>query len=358
MFLCPLPFKSVATTIKGDYQICPLSQTYSSIDKLTPLEFFNSSYVDTIRTDMKNGVFSESIKHNCKRCVDDEKSNIKSMRQIYLESSPIPDTNFEEFYIRHVGNRCNLKCITCGPDASSTFGELIDVYDKSKFEFKSLLNTLKTIYIIGGEPLVTNSVKSIFYDISGKDITVDFTTNATVFPKYLNDIDFKDLRITISLDGLYGVDDYVRNFSIFEKKMKNISKFYKLTHNIYFHVTLTICNFKYINDMKKFLKQEFDYNLNSVFRLIVPHYLDPVNIPREFNFDYQNEFFKTDIGNSESFETGISFLKTYDKQYNKNLLDYCLEYKPYYEKAIDNFDGVDVMEKYTNNVPPLVEYEI
>ena len=339
-FLCKHPFIYVSITPDGHYQLCPHSKKLNPIHntKNTSLhDFFYSEYSNNIREDMLDGVMSDDITEMCSECINLEKNNLPSHRRMLWD---FKKPEIEIIHLNNIGTKCNLKCITCGPERSSTFGTLIDNW--SEFDIEQIKN-IKEIWAIGGEALLMKRTKDIV-DKSSDDSTIFIVTNSTTFPKWI--LDYKEkITIVMSIDGIGKVDEYIRLGTIFNRKLKNMDKFVKnFKHRFIF--TLNMINYSYMNDVIDFLKERYDYDLDVINRLQNPPFLDCVNVPNNH----------VGHANHEVFLEGIRFLKYYDIENGKNLLDICPEWQTFYEKEKPQPHNFS-MANLTMDIPPLTIYD-
>jgi organic radical activating enzyme len=136
-----------------------------------------------------------------------------------------------KFFDVRFNNTCNLKCITCGPAASSKWqNEAKNIYNitikhhkffKEEFVTDFVNNAPGIIHIdiAGGEPFLSgvSEQKQLLqhYIDSGKadEISLHYTTNVTVFP----DSEwwelwqhFKEIDMQLSIDGIGARYEYIR----------------------------------------------------------------------------------------------------------------------------------------------------
>ena len=149
----------------------------------------------------------------------------------------------------------------------------------------------------------------------------------------------------MSIDGIGKVDEYIRLGTIFNRKLKNMDKFVKnFKHRFIF--TLNMINYSYMNDVIDFLKERYDYDLDVINRLQNPPFLDCVNVPNNH----------VGHANHDVFLEGIRFLKYYDIENGKNLLDICPEWQTFYEKENPQPHNFS-MANLTMDIPPLTIYD-
>ncbi len=161
-----------------------------------------------------------------------------------------------------LGNKCNLKCKMCFPFASSelwkewkdlgwnsaekdpnndTSWKYYDGYFEEDYawpknpqnieKIKEAAVKSKRIHVTGGEPTINPEffllLRHCISEGVAKDITLSVTTNATkIHPRFFEMArEFKDLRLTISMDGVGKTYEYVRYPANFDKVYNNIKRY-------------------------------------------------------------------------------------------------------------------------------------
>jgi len=109
-----------------------------------------------------------------------------------------------------VTDRCNFRCRYCMP--KERFGEhhtflprraLLSFPEIEKFVSACLPLGLKKVRITGGEPLLRPGLGELVSALSGKDVEIALTTNASLLSKHAKDLSEAGLdRVTVSLDAL------------------------------------------------------------------------------------------------------------------------------------------------------------
>jgi len=195
--------------------------------------YANSDFLKQIKTEFINGQWPVG----CERCKIEEQYGIESKRQLdytrWNDQYQIYQLTSNNFITARIafGNTCNLKCITCGPSSSSKWhNEAKDIYNitikhhkffKQEFAGDFVNNAPNIIHIdiSGGEPFLSGvpEQKELlkYYIASGQagNITLHYTTNATVFPD--NNwwelwAHFKEIDMQLSIDGVGKRYEYIR----------------------------------------------------------------------------------------------------------------------------------------------------
>lgn len=160
----------------------------------------------------------------CSACINNE----TSMRLGYAQMHGLATYNRSLQYLDiNIDYTCNLACITCGPELSTTWRkELklknmnvrphVDRYLRDKIETLDLTQ-LQEIRIWGGEPFLTNTHKQILEYVvergNAKNIRLMYNTNGTQrIDEYTKSLieKFKFARISFSVDGIGPEFEYLR----------------------------------------------------------------------------------------------------------------------------------------------------
>jgi organic radical activating enzyme len=181
----------------------------------------------------------------CRRCYQEEEIGTHSMRfyMNFLWNERNQIELVKDISLRYIemtfGNYCNLKCRTCNSDLSSTWnddenylaetGKYSD--RKKRIKIKSVSNIWKPEHFInveeikftGGEPMLhpdfIGFLDMLIDNDLAKNITLDVFTNCSWIPKekhFARFEKFKKNQISLSIDGVEKINDYIRNPSKWE----------------------------------------------------------------------------------------------------------------------------------------------
>lgn len=146
------------------------------------------------------------------------------------------------------------------------------------------LNAINKINIVGGEPLLIPEVRAIMRFLVSKDvaqnITLSFTTNATVFDEEWKKLalQFQSLIIAVSIDGVREVNNYIRHPSNWDEIEKNIQALKSLPNAyVYVNMTISMYNLLKVNDVIEFCELTgIDFRYHAVEE---PSHLNIQNLP-------------------------------------------------------------------------------
>jgi MoaA/NifB/PqqE/SkfB family radical SAM enzyme len=213
------------------------------------LEFKNSKFIK----DLKQTFLSDQWPAGCERCrIEEQHGNIESKRQLdwqrwqqHYKTFDIEKDNFITASLAF-GNTCNLKCITCGPHASSRWEkESKDLFGKTVKHFKFYKNNFVKDFlelapniihldIPGGEPFlsgVDEQKQLLEYYVNNnlaKDISLHYTTNVTQFPdQSWWDLwqHFHEIDMQLSIDGVDVRYEYIRYPADWQVTVLNTKKY-------------------------------------------------------------------------------------------------------------------------------------
>ena len=259
---CKAPFKTAVIDTDGTLLPCCEYMSYKS--KLTPYKLnaddtwmFKQWWkkgLDPLRESMLEG----KVDPGCEHCINKEKNpNLNSLRKftnaMFSEDYDEIKNDYSQnikLYPKQVelglGNYCNLKCIMCGPYASSS---ILAEYKQHKNEYNKfgidsnykidhwweqdhnkktvidLISNAKEIRFGGGEPFMSPIIFDIL-KIIDSDIFITINTNMTrINDNVINMLKkFKKINIESSIDGVGEHNDYLRSGSKWNMVSSNIKK--------------------------------------------------------------------------------------------------------------------------------------
>ena len=306
---CILPWIHTAIDPDGTIRPCCMADFSYRMGDLneTPLlkDIFNNDKYKKFRMELLNG---PELPAACKSCKIQEETGTESYRtrknkkyaKVIENLDPNPDgsAEFLQLYIDYrLSNKCNFKCITCGPQLSSSHGVEInqlnknskDFQPKSAYievdnfteQFKTFSKDIREIYFAGGEPLIMDhhyEILNLFIE-SQQPIDVSYNTNLSELN--YKGIDILDLwgkingpvGIGASIDGFGPAGETIR-FGLSSDVFKsNLKKVINGPDNVYisFNITFGITNYESVVDTVRELLQilpdnkEFYITFNPIF---------------------------------------------------------------------------------------------
>jgi len=245
--------------------------------------------IDQIKQDLLDNVQTVA----CKKCWDVESTGNKSRRQFENEfldykldrdldkiQQDCADSNHQTIlYQITTSNLCNQACVSCDSKFSTKWAQVekrmnllpspqyqIDL-DPANINYHSA----KRISLLGGEPLFdpkTFEILQKLIDHNNTDCFISLVTNGSINLK-AQQIDllmqFSDLNICISIDGVGSVFEYMRWPGKWLDLLENIEQYKSITKNISVSYTISSLNAMYYNKTVKWFQQNnLAYNHNVV----------------------------------------------------------------------------------------------
>ena len=382
---CVLPFIQFANNVEGMYQACCISNvTEYDIAKLKPMDFFNSEYMKGLRKDMLSDKVTTRINGTCTKCLFNEKVSGTSKRTKNNEEVTIPDDiiqkalneedivpkEIEYLKLKIYGNKCNLRCYMCSPTSSSKVaadwkkhGEwnrpaIINPFLRMDKDFlyegiEEVLPYLDMLELVGGEPFMFPELEGFMKWIIEKgyaeNLKLRFITNGTRTNQKIFDLfdEFKRIEIILSVDAYGKKDDYIRDLSNWNTKLKFLDMCLKNKKiKMSYSNTYTWMNIGHLPELWKFFYDEYGIEMRLNNPVSYPPYFAAVHLPHDIKQYYIENMYTFEFTNKESlmqtlttygdpwmFERGMKRVKQLDKRRNRSLLDEFPEFEKYYNEA-------------------------
>lgn len=314
---CPDPWSELSSDTDAHYKLCCWSQPLTnSVLSISPLEHWNSSEMREVRQAMIAGD-RESLRKYCRDCHVLENSGAASRRTHRLrelngnpdylremekavEQTTVfgdgraPANYFHRVDLRVAGNLCNLRCIMCSAQSSSSIGEemkrmgelpeqartlvlpVVDMTAEKRKRFwtdlDEILPNTRCLYFAGGEPFLSESHYQVLDLAISKGlcdrIRLWYSTNLTRLKTstgravidYLNQ--FKNVRLSVSVDNLHKKNDYIRHGSDFPKFIENIQTIARQSPHVSIEPStcVSILNILDLTDIHRFFKDLVGYH--------------------------------------------------------------------------------------------------
>lgn len=278
---CPEIFRNIYIDRVNDdgLRIAPCCQAKSVVvESVSKFNFYTNPYLQVLRQE-----FSQGLKPGaCDRCWSSELSGHKSRRQSAIEFYNL-EYNDQRVLFQGLDHSvtwaCNLACIMCGPDNSSTWAKELSLSRPQlisigkSFQKKNLflehidISELRKIHFNGGEPLLNDDQDLLLEKLDSQGILnrvfVSYNTNASVLPSdRLLQLWAKThlIKLFFSIDGTDTSFDYIRWPAKWKKIENNMLQMKNtLPSNVMFGLNVTVgaYNILEIEDVKTW----FDKNL-------------------------------------------------------------------------------------------------
>lgn len=307
-----MPFFQVVVRVDGVMSPCCLMRgtSVANIKNSNILEFWKGGDLKKIKDIMIHG--TEEIR-GCEICYDNERTIGKSMRTEALREYKFLD---EKLYSKlidyygyldkespswvemHLGNTCNLKCLTCRPEDSSMFLQenrvlRISNHEQSDYvldntivdhNIELVIQNLTVLDLRGGESLLIPSIKKKLAEISPskcKNIVLRVQTNGTILDDVWKSIfkKFQSVEIMLSVDAFGEDNAYIRYPADWNKIEENVAYFMSTGYEVYINCTVSNLNFLLLDKLLQWADERkiyFHYAL-----LNSPNYYHFSNLPEK-----------------------------------------------------------------------------
>lgn len=257
-------------------------------------ELENSSWLTGIKKTMQSGLWPSE----CARCQETESIHNSSIR---LNSIEFDKKQSREDYLIVGGvldNLCNSACLTCNEQLSTKIGSLrttkYPIVDNSTRFWSLPLDRVVHLDINGGEPSASKNYKNILANLPANVKSVRINTNCSlIIPEIQSLMDRGvEVVVTVSLDGIGPVHDYIRWPIKWNKFYKNLMtyKSMELTQ-LNTWTTVSALNISDLENIFNFVKD--NSLLHSWAFLDAP---DPLNVKYKNSFtEAYNYMFPTKV---------------------------------------------------------------
>lgn len=300
---------------------CIFRGTWGNIQQLDQLEQTKQKFINN---------FSRS-NQECQQCWEHEDLGFESKRQQFnhlideIEYTVLPPPKILEIKF---SNLCNLACTTCGPFASSTWGTKLKIIEiENKFNkqgqqrvdyYLQLIQKhgYNKLNLIGGEPTMDPHCQLLLdrlieLDLS-KNIDIGLITNGQDISEFVSKyVDkFREMQISLSIDGMDSVYEYMRNPGTWMNILKTLSNLGAIQKRLRrpeqmrvgITYTFSVLNQYHYGDFKRWVEQESHLYCN-----IIGLHANRVDFPRELEPRVYNEAMLEDL--DEDLRSAVKIYK-------------------------------------------------
>jgi len=231
-------------------------------------EMESSTWLRNAKLSFHEGVWLKE----CQRCKQTEQINGTSIRFNAVEFDK-KQTQQDYLIVGGVlDNVCNSACFSCNEQYSTKIGSLKSktyfAVDNSDKFWQLPLDRVVHLDINGGEPSASKNYRYLLQNIPTNIRSIRINTNcSTVIPEISNLLDRRiHVTVTVSLDGIEDVHDYVRWPIKWDKFYKNLMAYNSLgIQELNTWTTVSALNIGDFDNILKFVK---DHNLNHSYALL------------------------------------------------------------------------------------------
>lgn len=339
--ICILPWISIdrnrtRATDKVSLTPCCLyepSKAHSDIE-----DYWNDTEIIALRESMLAG----DRPHGCRLCWENEDKGLKSLRQSVnegrletykerLASTTVAERPIQVKYT--AGTECNLACRMCLPNLSSKVAKVWDIIGKrSHSQTDDLLNDseyilnnrkhIEYIDITGGEPFyhkkVKNLLKALIDSKDNEHISLHIVTNATRIDNHTIELlkQFKDVVLSISMEGVGGIQEYIRPGCEWKSLLTNIKKLQDNFFSLQVVSTISVLNIIHLEDLERWCHEN---NLHWAQPGLIdnPPELSPHNLPYQLHHLVPSRY-KQYLSKSMTNDP-VGFIKDLDKYWRTDI---------------------------------------
>jgi sulfatase maturation enzyme AslB (radical SAM superfamily) len=238
-----------------------------------------SSWLTNIKEIMK----FEQWPVECHRCKQTENINQTSIR---LNAITFDKKQTQTDYLIVGGvldNICNSACQTCNENLSTKIGSLLSknyaIVDNTNKFWSLPQDRIVHLDLNGGEPSASKNYKQILSNLPSNVKSVRINTNCSTVISELENILAKGIEVvvTVSLDGIGAVHDYVRWPIQWDKFYKNLMTYKNMPINLNLWTTVSSLN---INDLPNIVDFASSHNIDHSWALL--------NSPDALDIKYDN----------------------------------------------------------------------
>ena len=252
---CPRLDHFVRFNPKGTVGRCGHMVDAPEFDTLEEMD--ESLWLRNVKLSMHKGLWPKW----CERCKQTEQLNQTSIRLNAIEFDKLQK---QEDYLSVGGvldNICNSACLTCNEDLSTLIGGLksktYPIVDNSNKFWELPLNRIVHLDINGGEPSASKNYKDILANLPKNIKSVRLNTNCSTVLEELIPLTNRGVHVTVtvSLDGIGSVHDFVRWPIKWEKFYKNLLAYKAMPIQLNLWTTVSVLNVDDLPNIIDFAKQ-------------------------------------------------------------------------------------------------------
>ena len=326
-------------------------QTHTDIE-----QYWNNKEVVDLRKELLAGKRASG----CEVCWKNEDNGIKSMRQavnegrLKLYKDRLTETHLQVAPAElkyNPGAQCNLACRMCLPTFSNKVKKVWEIVNRNaNTKVDDLLDnadyilvnrqSVNYIDITGGEPFFHKNVKKLLYELirtkDNEHITLHIVTNATRIDQQTVNLlqQFKDVVLSVSMDGVGKVQEYIRPGCRWETLEKNIGLLKQNNFSLQVVSTISVLNIIHLEDLERWCKDN-DLHFANPGLVFNPVEFSPHNLPFQLH-DHVPQKYKKYLDKPMT-EDPVNFIKDLDKYWNTDIV----KHMPEWDKVFDNLHWQD-----------------
>ena len=239
-------------------------------------EMESSPWLATIKKEFAN----DQWPRECVRCQQTESSNNSSIRMNAIKFDKL-QTKKDYLTVGGVlDNICNSACLTCNENLSTMIGGLksktYPIVDNSSKFWTLPLERVIHLDINGGEPSASKNYKHILANLPPSIKSVRLNTNCSMVLDELLDLTKRGVQVTVtvSLDGIGSVYEYVRWPVKWNKFYNNLMKYREMPVKLNLWTTVSALN---VDDLPNIIAFAKEHNISHSYAYLA----EPVELTVE-----------------------------------------------------------------------------
>lgn len=252
--LCHAPSVELHLSPDGAVRPCCLfADPLGVIGERTLSDIWHGQRIDAVRADLAHGTFPTG----CAGCeseitIEGRSGSYPDLFELRRRRTPI-DGDWPTWIEFNLSNRCNLQCIQCDGELSSSIRSqregrppLISPYDDAFFDdLERFIPHLEHAQFAGGEPFLADANYRVWdlIETLNPELECITITNATRWtPRIAAVLERLNMGITLSLDGITPVTfEAIRVGATFDRVMENVDRFLETTRRRGQPLTINHC---------------------------------------------------------------------------------------------------------------------
>lgn len=223
-------------------------------------EMESSEWLHGVKEHMTQGVWPVE----CERCMETEQESNTSIRLDSINRDRAFKSLRKDYLI--VGgvldNVCNSACLTCSAELSTKIGSLtskkyIKINNADRF-WSLPQERIVHLDLNGGEPSHSKNYKLILANLPKNVKSVRLNTNCSTVLEELQELCHRGVHVTVtvSLDGIGPVHDFVRWPIKWDKFYKNLKRYMEMPVRLNTWTTVSALNVDDLPNILEFVKKE------------------------------------------------------------------------------------------------------
>lgn len=365
---CSVPWNHFKVDMIGNVSTCVNgTQHLGNIENKSIKEIIS----DTKLLKIKNNLLNDVLDENCRFCqsyenkinADKDYEFVRGLYNTMFKVENIDYENIDSFTLQgidlHWSSICDLKCITCWSNQSSSIAkeegkEILHTSNASADKLIDFIvdnqHTLKEIYLSGGEPTLIKHNLRLLKKLR-KDLSFQIRINTNMMFDLNNQIvkelrEFPNVLVTVSADAMTDRFNYIRRGADWNKFIKNLDILVSTHFSWRLNSVFFVGSAFYLSDTQKFFIENYGFTDFTINQCQMGH--DELQC-RNLSLDIKNSVRTKLLSHQELYKQNFNLygqltncLKELDQEGNPG-------YKKYFE-SIDKKSNT----KWMNTFPELV----